>query len=122
MSLYKKGKKAVRSTVDHIDRALESVADYSLHVKYFHREVSDVWRRDDRQREKYEDRAERDEATYQQQLRDNAYIREANAAARVSRMMYGSTRIGDAQSMTGQPLSATIGGGDFMNRYLGGGA
>lgn len=121
MSLYKKAKKAVRSTVDHLERAYESVGDYSLHIKYFHREVSDVWRRDDRQKKKFEQRAEREEAAYQAQVKENAYIREANAAARVSRMMYGSQRIGDARSMTGRPLSYVIGGGENMNRYLGGG-
>ncbi len=127
MSAYDRAKKKVRKAIDktsdYIDRALESVDDYSLHVKYFHREVSDVWRRDDRLKKKYEDRAEREEASYQAEMREKAYLREANAAARLSRVMFqGAGRIGEARSMTGNPLSESIGTSNFMNRLLGGGA
>lgn len=119
MSIRRYVRRAVDSVSDHVDRALESLADYSLHVKYFHREVSDVWRRDDRQKKKFENRAEREEAAFQAERSENEYLRNANAAARLSRTMYAglSERIGDSMR-----LSSVIGEPQFMNRYLGGGA
>ena len=111
-------REAVDSVSDHIDRALESASSYSLHIKYFHREVSDIWRRDDHLKKKFEDRQERADALYAAEQAERDFIRQANASARLSRFMYSET-IGDGRAYG---FSNQIGEPEFMNRRLGGGA
>lgn len=114
----------VRSAIDSVVR---EVSETSLHVRYFHREVSDLWRRDDRMLKKGERRIERENAAFAAQEAESASQRSATAAARLSRSMIqggtlgggplsegrGAQRINSIMSLSGYNSTAgrTLGGG-----------
>jgi hypothetical protein len=113
-SVKKRIQNKVGSVVNNI---IDEIRDSAI-SGFVLRESSDLYRRDDRQKRKFEQRAERDEAAFNAQTAENEYLRNANAAARLSRTMYAGLSEIIGGSMR---LSSSIGEANFMNRYLGGG-
>ena len=116
----KRGRRWIRGAAAVVSGGGAAVAAI-IYQEEVRREVSDIYRRDDRQEQKFERRATRDAAAYNAQVAERDFIRHANESARLSRMMF-SEFIGEARSFRGNPLSGIIGEPEFMNRYLGGGA
>lgn len=119
--LRRRLRRAIDSATDYVRDAINSVQDRSYHINVFHREVSDLWRRDDRMLKKAERRVERDNAAYAESVAESGRLREANQAARLSRQMMGGQRM--ARLLGGDGLGG-LGENAYrpMNRMLGGGA
>lgn len=123
-SLRRRIQHQIRETVDHV---VDQVQDHSLHVRFFHREVSDLWRRDDRMLRKGERRAQREQAAFDAQEAENASQRAATAGARLSRLMTQGGTLGGGPELGyrgARRISGIMGFQSFNStapRSLGGG-
>lgn len=108
-----------------VDSVVDTIQDSpSLHVNFFHKEVSDLWRRDDRQLKKLENRGERDALIYASRLAEQQRQKQASESSRLSRRM----QLGGGQASGGRgnamllSLLGLMAPPNTTNSTLGGGA